>query len=162
MTSRELKGYFATAWLIVRSEEFFRIAPICGPTTLPASSNGANGQRPHAWRQSCCRAPKSPACNSVSRSWSHLLSCACAANDPGADELLDEAFDLALPTGELNRIGRVTAARAEQAWYRGDLDRVARETAIGLEHVRGHTAPWIHGELLFWQSRAQPGSIPDG
>lgn len=76
--------------------------------------------------------------------------------DPGADELLDQAFELALPTGELNRIGRATAARAEQAWYRGDLDRVARETAIGLEHVRGHTAPWIHGELLFWQSRAHP------
>jgi DNA-binding CsgD family transcriptional regulator len=83
--------------------------------------------------------------------------------DPGAHELLDEALGLALPTHELNRIGRVAAARAEQAWYAGRLEDVAREAAIGLAHVRGHTAPWIHGELLFWQSRAQPtGTIPDG
>jgi DNA-binding CsgD family transcriptional regulator len=76
--------------------------------------------------------------------------------DPGADELLDQAFGLALPTSELNRIGRVAAARAEQAWYGGRLDDVARVAQIGLAHVRGHTAPWINGELLFWQSRAEP------
>jgi len=76
--------------------------------------------------------------------------------DPGVDELLDEALALALPTRELNRIGRVAVARAERAWYAGRLEDVAREAALGLEHVRGHTAPWIKGELLFWQSRAQP------
>ncbi|MFZ0008070.1 MAG: AAA family ATPase [Steroidobacteraceae bacterium] len=76
--------------------------------------------------------------------------------DPGADKLLDRAIELAIPTSELNRIGRVAAARAEQAWYCGNLSDVVRETAIGLAHVRGHTAPWINGELLFWQSRAQP------
>ena len=76
--------------------------------------------------------------------------------DPGVDELLDEALALALPTRELNRIGRVAAARAERAWYAGRLEDVAREAALGLEHVRGHTAPWIKGELLYWQSRAQP------
>jgi DNA-binding CsgD family transcriptional regulator/tetratricopeptide (TPR) repeat protein len=82
--------------------------------------------------------------------------------DPGVDELLDEAFELALPTCELNRIGRVTAARAEHAWYLGEIDRVAHEAAIGLAHVEGHTAPWIKGELLWWQSRAQViHSIPD-
>ena len=82
--------------------------------------------------------------------------------DPGADELLDEAFAFARPTSELNRIGSLAAARAEQAWYRGDLERVTREAAVGLDEVRGHTAPWIKGELLFWQSRAQTvGSIPD-
>jgi DNA-binding CsgD family transcriptional regulator len=76
--------------------------------------------------------------------------------DPGADELLDQAFALAIPTSELNRIGRVAAARAEQAWYRGKPADVVRATAVGLAHVHGHTAPWINGELLFWQSRAQP------
>jgi DNA-binding CsgD family transcriptional regulator len=76
--------------------------------------------------------------------------------DPGADELLDQAFALAIPTSELNRIGRVAAARAEQAWYEGIPADVVRATAIGLAHVHGHTAPWINGELLFWQSRAQP------
>ena len=74
--------------------------------------------------------------------------------DPGADELLDQAFGLAIPTSEVSRIARVAAARAEQAWYRGSLADVAREAAIGLVHVHGHTTPWLHGELLFWQSRA--------
>jgi ATP/maltotriose-dependent transcriptional regulator MalT len=82
--------------------------------------------------------------------------------DPGVDEMLDQALKLALPTYELNRIGRVTAARAEHAWYRSEIDRVAHEAAVGLEHVAGHTAPWIKGELLWWQSRAQPiTSIPN-
>ncbi|HYM27057.1 MAG TPA: LuxR C-terminal-related transcriptional regulator, partial [Steroidobacteraceae bacterium] len=54
------------------------------------------------------------------------------------------------------RIGRVAAARAERAWYAGRLEDVARHAALGLEHARGHTAPWIKGELLYWQSRAQP------
>jgi DNA-binding CsgD family transcriptional regulator len=76
--------------------------------------------------------------------------------DPGADELLDQAFGLAIPTSEVSRIARVAAARAEQAWYRGSLADVAREAAIGLVHVHGHTTPWLHGELLFWQSRATP------
>lgn len=75
--------------------------------------------------------------------------------DPGADELLDEALDLAIPTSEVSRIARVAAARAEQAWYRGKLDDVARETAIGLAHVHGHATPWLNGELLYWQSRVQ-------
>lgn len=79
--------------------------------------------------------------------------------DPGADDLLDQAIDLALPTGELNRIGRVTAARAEKAWYEGRDADVARGTAIGLAHLCGHTAPWIQGELLFWQSRVRPDMV---
>src|SRR6185312_8978584 len=76
--------------------------------------------------------------------------------DPGVEELLDKAFALALPTCELNRIGRVTAARAEYAWYRDDRVSVEQQTAIGLQHVGDHTAPWIKGELLWWRSRAQP------
>jgi DNA-binding CsgD family transcriptional regulator len=75
--------------------------------------------------------------------------------DPGANGLLEEALTLAEPTGELNRIGRVAAARAEQAWLNGDLERVAREAKLGLRYVAGHTAPWIKGELAFWLSRAQ-------
>ena len=82
--------------------------------------------------------------------------------DPGADDLLDQAMELALPTSELNRIGRLTAARAEKAWYEGRYADVARETAMGLAHLRGHTAPWIHGELLLWQSRIQPTTAPEG
>jgi ATP/maltotriose-dependent transcriptional regulator MalT len=79
--------------------------------------------------------------------------------DPGVDELLDEAFRLAVPTGETSRIARVACARAECAWYSGRLTDVVRETSIGLAHLCGHTTPWLNGELLFWQSRAQPVEI---
>lgn len=80
--------------------------------------------------------------------------------DPGADELLDEALVLAIRTSETSRIARVASARAEQAWYRGRLEDVVRETAVGLAHVHGHTTPWLNGELLFWQSRAQTVDQP--
>jgi DNA-binding CsgD family transcriptional regulator/tetratricopeptide (TPR) repeat protein len=82
--------------------------------------------------------------------------------DPGVDELLNEAFELALPMGEPERVGRVTAARAEHAWYRDDLERVAHEAATGLEHLGALRFPWTKGELLWWQSRLQlVAPIPD-
>jgi DNA-binding CsgD family transcriptional regulator len=76
--------------------------------------------------------------------------------DPGVEQLLDEAMRLALPTGELQRIGRVAAACAEFAWYRGDLRRVAEQVGIGLQAPIGGQDPWIHGELAFWGRRADP------
>ncbi len=42
--------------------------------------------------------------------------------DPQASRLLDQARDLALPTGEFQRIGPVAAARAEAAWWNGEAD----------------------------------------
>jgi DNA-binding CsgD family transcriptional regulator/tetratricopeptide (TPR) repeat protein len=76
--------------------------------------------------------------------------------DPGVDTLLDEAAQLALPTGELQRIGPIAAVRAEVAWYRGDLQRAAEEAAIGLRAAAGHLDPWIPGELNYWAHRADP------
>ena len=75
--------------------------------------------------------------------------------DPGADSLIDEVYDSALAMGEPERIGRLTAARAEQAWYRGDLQTVAREAESGLRHLADRRIPWVKGELLFWKSKAQ-------
>jgi DNA-binding CsgD family transcriptional regulator len=75
--------------------------------------------------------------------------------DPGADEVLDRACHLALAMGEPERIGRVMAARAEQAWYRGDLERTASEASSGLDQLANLKIPWVKGELLFWQSRVQ-------
>jgi DNA-binding CsgD family transcriptional regulator/tetratricopeptide (TPR) repeat protein len=74
--------------------------------------------------------------------------------DPGVDPLLDEAARLGLQTGELQRIGRVSATRAEVAWYRGELALVAREAAVGMKAAAGHWDPWIQGELAYWGSRA--------
>jgi DNA-binding CsgD family transcriptional regulator/tetratricopeptide (TPR) repeat protein len=76
--------------------------------------------------------------------------------DPGVDLLLDEAMQLALATGESQRIGPVAATRAEAAWCRGDLKRVTEETGIGLQAAPEHRDPWIKGELTYWAHRADP------
>lgn len=70
--------------------------------------------------------------------------------DPGVDALLDEAMRIALPTGEMQRIGPVAAARAEVAWYRGDRQRVVQEAAAGLKAWRGRGDSWTCGELAYW------------
>jgi DNA-binding CsgD family transcriptional regulator len=74
--------------------------------------------------------------------------------DPGVDALLDEALRLALPTGEVQRISPVAAARAEVAWYRGDLRRVAEEAARGFNLSPQYGDAWAQGELAFWGRRA--------
>jgi DNA-binding CsgD family transcriptional regulator/tetratricopeptide (TPR) repeat protein len=74
--------------------------------------------------------------------------------DPDADALLDEARDLALTTGELQRIAPVMAARAEAAWLRADLDRCAAEARVGFDLACGHINPWALGQLSFWLWRA--------
>ena len=74
--------------------------------------------------------------------------------DPGVDLLLDEAMQLALPTGELQRIGPVAATRAEVAWYRGDMKRVAAAAATGLQAAGRVRDRWFLGELAYWAHRA--------
>jgi DNA-binding CsgD family transcriptional regulator/tetratricopeptide (TPR) repeat protein len=86
--------------------------------------------------------------------------------DPGADETLNEIYELALSMDEPERLGRVAAARAEQAWYRDDRETIARESAVGLRELADRKIPWVRGELLFWQSKVQAvdpncGDIPE-
>ncbi len=83
-----------------------------------------------------------------------LAAVRARRGDPGVDPLLDEAARLARPTGELQRIGRVAAIRAEIAWYRGDLKRVADEAAVGLKAAEGHRDLWLQSELAYWGRRA--------
>ena len=70
--------------------------------------------------------------------------------DPDVAAPLDEARDLALSTGESQRIAPVMAARAEAAWLRGDLARCAAEARVGFAVARAHTNPWQLGQLTFW------------
>ncbi|MGH8865532.1 MAG: response regulator transcription factor, partial [Burkholderiales bacterium] len=70
--------------------------------------------------------------------------------DPGAMDVLDEALDLAMRSGTLQRLAPVCGARAEAAW----IDRLDRQTkseaerAFDLAAKKGH--PWFLGELAFW------------
>ena len=74
--------------------------------------------------------------------------------DPDVWSALDEALLLAAPTGELQQIGPVRAARAEAAWLEGRRAKACEEAHLGLEMAAGHRDPWLIGELALWLWRA--------
>jgi DNA-binding CsgD family transcriptional regulator len=74
--------------------------------------------------------------------------------DPAAVELLNEARELAIETGEPQRIAPVASARAEFAWLRGDLAQMISEARSFLDVARGRGGPWLQGEFAFWLWRA--------
>ena len=80
--------------------------------------------------------------------------------ESGADALLDEALKLALASGTLQRVAPVRAARAEAAFQRGDIARVAEEAGAALALARRHDHAWHAGELSYWMWRA--GAAADG
>ncbi len=80
--------------------------------------------------------------------------------DPTAMEFLDQARSLSLPTGELQRIGPLAAARAEAAWWQGDLIQVTAEAANAYELALSRSDPWILGQLAYWLWRADVRDIP--
>jgi DNA-binding CsgD family transcriptional regulator/tetratricopeptide (TPR) repeat protein len=83
--------------------------------------------------------------------------------DRDVEPLLDEAEDLALPTGEIQRIGPVIAARAELAWLSGSLAAEALEIQSAFDIAKRQNDPWIADELAFWLWRGggNPGSGRD-
>lgn len=73
--------------------------------------------------------------------------------DPEAGILLDEAWALAEPTGELPRICPVAVAKAEAAWLLGRDGEVAEATAKALELAVERESVWRASELLSWRRR---------
>jgi DNA-binding CsgD family transcriptional regulator/tetratricopeptide (TPR) repeat protein len=71
--------------------------------------------------------------------------------DPDQQAALDEAWELAEPTGELPRLGPVAAARAEAAWLAGDRAAVDQVTAGPLALALERKSPWLIGELAVWR-----------
>jgi DNA-binding CsgD family transcriptional regulator len=69
-------------------------------------------------------------------------------------EPLDHALELARPTGELQRLGQVAAARAEAAWLAGDDDAVREATELAWDLALRRAERWITGELALWRRRA--------
>jgi DNA-binding CsgD family transcriptional regulator/tetratricopeptide (TPR) repeat protein len=74
--------------------------------------------------------------------------------DPDAQAVLDEARDRALSTGELQRLGPVAAARAEAAWWSGEMKQVVAEVQVAYQLALKHQPVWELGELSFWLWRA--------
>ncbi len=75
----------------------------------------------------------------------------------GADAILDEALELALSTGELQRLAPVAAARAESAWLRGDAEGVRIEIMRALPMAIRAESPWDLGRLSRWLHRIGTG-----
>jgi DNA-binding CsgD family transcriptional regulator/tetratricopeptide (TPR) repeat protein len=74
--------------------------------------------------------------------------------EPEAGATLDEAWRLAVATGELQRLAPTAAARAEHAWLDGDLPGTAAAAREAYELAAAHHPPWPRGELAYWLWRA--------
>ena len=79
--------------------------------------------------------------------------------EPGANEVLDEALELALISGTLQRLAPVRAARAEAAWWRGNLQMVASEAQAALPLALQQKHAWFVGEMMYWLWRV--GKLPE-
>jgi DNA-binding CsgD family transcriptional regulator len=76
--------------------------------------------------------------------------------DPDVWEPLDQALQLATPGSSANvhQRARLAAARAEAAWLAGDPVRTATEAEAVYAEVIPLHAPWLLGELAYWQWKA--------
>ena len=81
--------------------------------------------------------------------------------DPDVWPLLDDAWSLAEPTGELPRIAPVAAARAEAAWLEGRPQVIAAETDAALELALLLRSAQAAEELACWRRRADVGTRID-
>jgi DNA-binding CsgD family transcriptional regulator len=85
---------------------------------------------------------------------STLARIATRRGDTAARDLLDAAWEQAVATGELQRMGPVAVGRAEYAWLRDDLEAVAAAIAPVLDAAVAMPQPWVTDEIVFWQWRA--------
>ena len=74
--------------------------------------------------------------------------------DPDVWPVLDEAWGLAAPTDELQRIEPAAAARAEAASLEGRFDVVAEDVESALRLALARDQEWVIGELAYWKWRA--------
>ena len=82
--------------------------------------------------------------------------------DPDVWGPLDRALEMAEPSGELQRLGLVAAARAEAAWLAGDRQRTLEEARGAYQLAVEKRHPWFAGELAYWQWKAGGLDSPPG
>ena len=86
--------------------------------------------------------------------------------EPGGEELLRQAWELAVELGELQRTGPTAAARAEAAWLAGDHAAVRAIAGPAYEEARRLGYAPLQAELGYWLTKAgqavrrSPPSIP--
>ena len=97
--------------------------------------------------------PASPPTRIVASIVAGLLAIRTGEAERG-NGLLDEALTVAAPTGELQRLAPVAAARAEAAWLRGDTEGVDEATAAVAALAAERHQSWLLGDLAVWRQRA--------
>ena len=80
-----------------------------------------------------------------------------------ADSLLDEALELAQPSGEVMRIAPVALAQAEVAWLAGDSAGIVDATDRVFGDALELNGPWPLPDLAYWRWRAglDAPTLPD-
>jgi DNA-binding CsgD family transcriptional regulator/type II secretory pathway predicted ATPase ExeA/tetratricopeptide (TPR) repeat protein len=74
--------------------------------------------------------------------------------DPAAEKTLNEAWEMARRTGELQRMSPAASARAEHAWLRGDRDGIRDAILPAWALIDASAPPLVGDELAFWLHRA--------
>ncbi len=82
--------------------------------------------------------------------------------DPHVARSLDDARDLAQPTGEMQRIGLVMTARAEAAWLDGRPETVLEELRQCQAAASLQADLWMRNELDFWLARCSAAAAENG
>jgi DNA-binding CsgD family transcriptional regulator/tetratricopeptide (TPR) repeat protein len=77
--------------------------------------------------------------------------------DPRADELLEEVYEYAQHTNELQRIAPLVSIKAETAWLKDDLPSVVDDL---IQVSQWAADPWTAGRLTFWLWRAGEITTP--
>ncbi len=70
--------------------------------------------------------------------------------DPAALTALDEAYELAVQSGTLQRVAPVLAARAEFAWLEGEAATSAEEAHKAFKLAQSKRHSWHTGEFCYW------------
>ena len=68
--------------------------------------------------------------------------------------MAEQARDMALPTGELQRIGPGRSCPGRSAWWAGDREQVLKEGQPACELARRAQEFWQVGQLSYWLWRA--------
>lgn len=106
---------------------------------------------------------RDPRVSAIPRIWSlSVLGLVRARRgEPDIWAPLDEAWKLAEPTAELQRIEPIAVARAEAAWLEGRGNAIVQATKSALELAVLRRSPWVSAALATWLRRAgHPEPVP--
>ena len=79
---------------------------------------------------------------------------AARQGDPEGRRMVEEAWGLAEPSGELQRLAVASAALAETAWLEGRVEMVIEVTDAALALALEKRSSWVVGELAYWRWRS--------